>query len=184
MGDETEIKNEIETANDVNTNNEDTTEVKGNELVVQSTTNYSEEEIEFRKKLDHNKKIEIVQAVAKFQDGAHILFRIDKALLKHNSNEDQFCTAIKGAMDFKKIDLIKKYALEYISRDFDEEIVDLIITPHGNLHEKDTCVVMKLNGEQVIHIKFLRRKLTDDDWKVFRESIAGKDSVIIKNEAK
>lgn len=132
---------------------------------------------------DREKKITIVTLIPTFEDGTKLIFRVDKSIFVKSQDEVRFCCAIKGAISFETPDEIKSNMLNYIRNDFNDKVEEINIFKHGPIHEPETCIIMDPNtGEQLMWIKFLYRKITDEDWKLLQESMAGKDSYIINSK--
>lgn len=140
------------------------------------------EQQDLEENFDVSKKLTFISNRIKYKDGTDILFRFDSALLDKNKEDIQFCHAIKGAIAWAEPELVKKYMLEYIKRDFNDNIKEVHIRSKGNVYEKDICIIMNpKTDDQILWIKFLKEEITDDMWKQLKESNAGTDSVVINN---
>lgn len=150
------------------------------ELPKRKLTDKEQQDLE--ENFDVSKKLTFISNRIKYKDGTDLLFRFDSNLLQKSKADVQFCNAIKGAIAWAEPELVKKYMLEYITRDFNEEIKEVHIRSKGNVYEKDICIIMNpRTDDQILWIKFLREEITDDMWKQLKESQAGTDSVVINN---
>ncbi len=143
------------------------------------------DESDLMKNADLEKKITVVTLVPTFGDGTKLIFRVDKSIFAKCQDEIRFCCAVKGALDFSTPAETKAKMLEYIRNDFNEKVEEVNIFKHGPIHEPETCIILDPNtGEQLMWIKFLYRKITDEDWRLLQESMAGKDSYLINSKRK
>lgn len=139
-----------------------------------------EEQKMLHENFDVSKKLRFVTNRVKYKDGTDLTFKFDETLLKKSKEDIQFCHAIKGALSWGKPDLVQQYLLEYIKRDFDDDIKEVHVLKSGKAQEKDVCMVLDpRTHKQLLWIKFLREEITDEMWQEMKKSHAGTDSVVI-----
>ena len=58
--------------------------------------------------------------------------------------------------------------------------MEVHIFTKGRVDEPDSCIVMNpKTDDQILWVKFLREKITDQIWRELEESKVGKDTVMI-----
>jgi len=154
----------------------------------------SNEEKEFRKHLDVKNKIDVVVLDITWEvNGKEVptKFRFDKRLIKPECIPDplkenvefHFCRAIWGALQFGSQKEIKENMIKYVTENFNDDVKDIHIFKSGMLNEPFTLIVSDVKtNSQIVWMKFLGEVITDETWKNYQESVAGKDSVVIKDE--
>ena len=154
----------------------------------------SEDERELRKHLDVKNKLDCIILDITWKVGEKLVptkIRIDKNLINYDmipeelktgqENPDfHFARCIWGNLQWPSPAEIKSNMLKDIKKYFNDKIEDIHIFKSGHVHEKDTVIITHASGDQpIVWIKFLNKKITDEQWKNYQESLAGKDSVII-----
>lgn len=154
----------------------------------------SNKEKEFRRHLDIKNKIDIVTMEIVWNvNGKDVptKFRFDSRLIKLECIPDdlkenvqfQFCRAIWGALQFNTQKEIKDNMIKYVTSYFNDDVRDIHIFKSGMLNEPFTLIVSDLKTDnQIVWMKFLGEVITDETWKNYQESVAGKDSVVIKDD--
>lgn len=139
------------------------------------------EELKFLKENTKEEgKMILMSNVITFKDNSQLLFRFDTSLLVICKDDVRFCMAVHGAMMWDSSALVKKYMLEYIKKDFDPGVEEVHIFGKGRVDEPDTCIIMNpKDDKQLLWIKFLRQKITDEMWKELNVARGGKDTVIL-----
>lgn len=154
----------------------------------------SDKEKEFRKHLDVKNKIDVVTLDIVWEMDKKKVptkFRFDKRLIKDETVPDElkeasdyhFCRAIWGALQFNSQKEIKDNMIQYVSKYFNDEVKDIHIFKSGTINEPFTLIVIDPNtNKQIVWMKFLGEVITDETWKKYQESVAGTNSVVIKDD--
>lgn len=155
----------------------------------------SEEEREFRKHLDVKNKLDCIILDITWKVNNKLVptkIRIDRNLIKYDmvpeplktdkENPDfHFARCVWGNLQWDNPQKIKENMLKDINKWFNNEIKDLHIFSKGHIHEPDTVIITHADGKDtpIVWIKFLKEKITDEAWKQYEESRAGKESVVM-----
>ena len=153
----------------------------------------SEEEKELWKHLDTKNKLncitlDITWKVGNTQIPTNI--RIDKNLLNYEqipeplktNGQDpyfHFARCIWGNLQWPSPNEIKSNMIKDIKKNFNNELIDVYILKAGHIHISDTVIITDTNNKTIVWIKFLRKEITEKEWRSHQESRAGKESVIM-----
>lgn len=153
----------------------------------------SRDEINFRKRLNIEKGIDIITLDIVWDTGGvqvDTKFRFDKRLIKteyvpeqlREQAEFNFCRAIWGALQFSTEREVRSNMFDYVNKYFNDEIKDIHFFKAGRADEPFTLIITdSQTGKQITWLKFLHEIITDEAWREYQDSTVGTNTVAITN---